>query len=191
MEKLLRLMEVTDDDNLPCICHELVARKKGVSKRMLLQQAYDLTKNELNLHQLIALPSHIIDKESWDLFGASVDALGTDMLPFSVIPPDSLSKEAQKAIAEDLDQARQHHMSGENVQGVMSATNAKKMCTSKGCVPQEWAELEVQLELHAVVLATVLGSQHKVVTAHMAAFHPHRNMWASYMQPWIWNLGAS
>lgn len=94
-----------DDDDLPRVYHELAARKKGMSKRLILQQAYDITKNELNLNQLWASPSHIIDMESWDWFGTSVEALGTGMLPFSTIPPDSPSKEAQKAMADELDRS--------------------------------------------------------------------------------------
>jgi len=66
-DKSLRLAEVQIDEDLPLVFHELAARKKGMSKRLILQQAFDVTRNALNLNQLLASPSHIIDMESWVL----------------------------------------------------------------------------------------------------------------------------
>jgi len=175
-DKLLRLTEVQHDEDLPSIYHELAAQKKGMSKRLILQHAFDITRKALNLNQLLASPSHIINMESWDWFGTSVEALGTGMLPFSIIPPDAPSKEAQNAVAKDLDRARQHDMSGENVQGAMSPSDAKKFYNTKGHVPRKWAKAEIQTELHAVMLGTVLGSAHSVTTAYVAAFTRHQHI---------------
>jgi len=98
------------------------------------------------------------------------------MLPFSIIPLDAPSKEAQKAIAEDQDRARQCDMSGENTQGAMSPSDAKKLYNSKGYIPREWPEAEVQLELCAVMLGTILGCQHRVVKAYLAAYNRYKNI---------------
>lgn len=105
--------EMSDDDDLPPLCHTMAVRKKGESKWMILQQVYNVTKEELNLGHLPASPLHVLDPDMWDLFGTSTDALGICMLPMSITPPDAPSNEAQKVIAEDQDRARQCDMSGE------------------------------------------------------------------------------
>lgn len=49
-QKLLHLTDCYRDEDLPSIYIELAARQKGVSKRMILQQAYDITSTTLNLN---------------------------------------------------------------------------------------------------------------------------------------------
>jgi len=95
-DKLLRLTEVGLNEDLPLGCHELTARKKGMSKRLILQQAFDVTQNALNLNQFLASPTHVIDLESWDWFGTNIKSLGTCLLPFSIAPPEPLPKKRKK-----------------------------------------------------------------------------------------------
>jgi len=58
----------------------------------------------------------------------------------------------------------------------MSATDTKKLYNTKGYIPREWPEAEVQIELCAVMLGTVLGCQHCVTAACVAAFDRYRNI---------------
>ena len=164
------------DEHLPAICHNLAARKKGESKKMTLQQAFDMTREELKLGHPPASPSHVIDLETHDFFGNAMESLGAGLLPCSIIPPDAPSKEAQKAIIEDQEQSRQHDMSSESVQGALLATDAKKLYNAKGCLAREWPEAEIQLELCAVMLGTILGTQHATVQAYLEGLNRYKAM---------------
>ena len=168
-DKLLVLTGVAADDDLPKIYHELAARAKGVSKRMLLQESYDITADELDINRLPASPSHVIDLDNWDFTGTSHDALGTGLLPFSVIPPDAPSKQGRKAILEDQERTRVYDMSGDAVNGAMSTTDAKKLYNSKGYIPTEWTEATLQIEQYLVVLGTILGPTHDVTKSYQSA----------------------
>lgn len=87
-DKLLILTDSALDEDLPKVYHELAARSKGVNKRMLVQQCLDIAAKELQLNKLPASPSHIIDLDNWDFVGSTYDALGSGLLPFSVVPPE-------------------------------------------------------------------------------------------------------
>lgn len=93
-QKLLHLTDSYRDEDLPGIYRELAAREKGVSKRMLLQQAYDITSTTLNLNRLPASPAHVLCLDQWDFTGPSMDALGSGLLPLSIVP--RLSKGARR-----------------------------------------------------------------------------------------------
>jgi len=58
----------------------------------------------------------------------------------------------------------------------MAPSDAKKLCNAKGYIHREWAEAEVQLELHAVLLSTILGCQHRVVKSYLASFNRYKNI---------------
>lgn len=172
-DKLMSLTDSVLDEDLPRIYHALAGRQKSVSKRMLLQQEYDLTAEELNLDRLPASASHVLDLDQWDFVGSSMDAVGTGLLPFSIIPPDAPSKQAKKALLEDAERGRQYDMSGEAVAGAISATDAKKLYNAKGYVPTDWAEADIQLELYGVMLGTVLGTKHAVTKNHLLAYRAY------------------
>lgn len=164
-DKLVALTNTPgDDDDLPRLYHELAGRQKGISKRMILQQAYDLTADELKLNRLLASPSHVLDLDQWDYIGTGMDAVGTGLLPFSIVPPDAPSKQAKK------DQSRQYDLSGEGVAGAISATDAKRLYNPKGYVACEWSEADVQLELYGVMLGALLGTLHMVTRHHLLAY---------------------
>lgn len=172
-DKLLILTDSLTDDDLPSVYHKLAARQKGTSKRVILQQAYDLAADELQLNRLPASPSHVLDLDQWDFTGSSMDAVGTGLLPFSIVPPDASSRQAKKALLEDSERGRQYDMSGEAVAGAISAGDAKKLYNAKGYVASDWAEAEIQLELYGVMLGTLLGTKHAVTRLHILAYRTY------------------
>jgi hypothetical protein len=169
-DRLLILTEAFQDEDLPRIYHELAARQKGVSKRMVLQQAFEIAAGELNLDRLPASPSHVLSLDTWDFTGPTMDTLGAGLLPFSIVPPDAPSKAAQKAIMEDTDRGRQYDLSGEAVAGAISAADAKRLYNAGGYVASEWAEADIQLKLYGIVLGTLLGTTHVVTRGHLSAY---------------------
>lgn len=169
-DKLLSLTDCYHEDDLPRVYHELAARQKGVSKRLVLQQAYDIASGALKLNRLPASPSHVLCLDQWDFVGVSMDSLGTGLLPFSIVPPDAPSRSARKALLEEADRARQYDMSGEAVAGAISAADAKRLYNTTGYIATEWAEADIQLELYGVLLGTVLGTTHVVTVSHIRAF---------------------
>lgn len=169
-DKLLLLTDSLGDEDLPRVYHQLAGRQKGVSKRMILQQAYDLAADELKLSRLPASPSHVLDLDQWDFIGTSMDAIGTGLLPFSIVPPDAPSKQARKALVEDTERGRQYDMSGEGVAGAISAGDAKLLYNAKGYVASDWTEADIQLELYGVMLGALLGTRHIITRSHLAAY---------------------
>lgn len=170
-DKLLALLtDGLEDMDLPRLYQELAGRQKGVSKRMILQHAYDLAAKELKLNRLPASPSHVLDLDQWDYVGPSMDAIGTGLLPFSIVPPDAPSKQARQALRDDAERSRQYDMSGEAVAGAISAADAKKLYNAKGYIPCEWAEADIQLELYGVMLGALLGCRHAVTRNRVAAY---------------------
>lgn len=169
-DKLLVLTDSCCDEDLPRLYHELAARQKGVSKRMVLQQAYDIAATDLQLNRLPASPSHVLCLDQWDFVGISMDTLGTGLLPFSIVPPDAPSKLARQAMLDEADRARQYDMSGEAVAGSISATDAKRLFNAHGYVASQWAEADIQLELYGVILGAILGTQHAVTRGHLASY---------------------
>lgn len=99
--KLLKLTDKVTDDDLPKLHHELAARTKGINKRQLLQQCFDITAGELDLNKLPASSTHVMDVHNWDFIGTSCDTLGSGLPPFSVVPPDTPSKPGRKAMQEE------------------------------------------------------------------------------------------
>lgn len=168
-DKLLHLVDGFAGEDLPRVYHELAARQAGVSKRVILQEAYDVTAKALNLNRLPASPTHVLCLDQWDLTGVSADALGTGLLPFSIVPPDAPSAKGQKMLIEEAERARQYDMSGEAVAGAISVADAKRLYNVGGYVPVLWKEAEIQFRLYAIVLGTLLGVKHAVTTNHVAA----------------------
>ena len=168
-DRLLKLTDSAIDDDLPKVYHELAARTKGMNKRLLLQQSMDLTARELGLNKLTASSTHVIDLDNWDFVGTSYDAIGSGLLPFSIVPPEAPSRPGRKALLEDQERARLYDLSGEAVSGAISSGDAKKLYNSKGYIPTEWTEATIQIEEYAVMLGTLLGAKHKAVTHYVGA----------------------
>jgi hypothetical protein len=114
-DKLLKLTDLIMDMDVPRIYHEMANQKKGMGKQVILQHCFDKVKDTLKLSNLPASPMHVINLENWDFFGTTIESLGTGLLPASIVPPDALSKEAHKAMAENQEQARQFNMSHKGV----------------------------------------------------------------------------
>ena len=163
VDKLLRLCDVQDDDDLPKIYHELAGRTKGVNKRLLLKQCYDIVANRWNLNKLPATSSHVIDLENYEFIGNQPENLGGGLLLFSVVPPDAPTSKGRKAIAEESERSRLYDMSGDAISGAISSADAKKLYTAKGYIPTTWTEVDIQLESYQIVLGTILGTTHNLV----------------------------
>lgn len=168
-DKLLKLTEEVLDEDLPRLYHELAARTKGINKRLLVQQCFDLTASELGINKLPASSTHVIDIDNWDFTGASYDTLGSGLLPFSVVPPDAPSKGGRKALQEEQERSRLYDMSGDAISGAISSSDAKKLYNNKGYIPTEWTEATVQIEAYAIVLGSLLGTKHAAVVHYMDA----------------------
>jgi len=168
-DKLLKLTDSATDEDLPQIYHELAARSKGINKRSLLQQCLDMTALAMGRNKPLATSSLVIDLDNWDYVGTSHDALGTGLLPFSITPPDAPSRNGRKALLEDQERARLYDISGEAINGAISSSDAKKLYNGKGFIPSEWPEATLQIEGYAVLLGTLLGTQHRAFLEYQAA----------------------
>lgn len=51
----------------------------------------------------------------------------------------------------------------------LSAAKAKKLYNAKGYVARSWPKAKIQLELYPVLLGTILGPTHQLVTDYLAA----------------------
>jgi hypothetical protein len=168
-DRLLMLTDSADDEDLPRVYHELAARQKGVNKRLLVQQCFDIAAQEFGVNKLPVASTHVIDLDNWDFIGTSYDAIGTGLLPFSVVPPDAPSKAGKKALLEEQERIHLYDLSGEAVSGAISSTDAKKLYNNKGYVPTEWTEASTQIESYVIILAVVLGSAHRAIIQYMKA----------------------
>ena len=167
---LLLLTGQSDDDDLPEVFHELASRKKGVSERMILQHAVDQAARRLGLPTFRVNVTHVVTMKQWDLVGAGEDELGTGWSIFTITPPGAMSDAGKRQLLEDRTNGSQLDMTGEAVNGTMTAADAKRLTNAKGCIPTEWAEASMQLELCAVLLAAILGDSHPNVRAHQLAY---------------------
>lgn len=163
VNKLLLLCNVPNDEDLPKVHHELAARSKGVSKRMLLKQVCDIVVAELKLNELPALSSQGLDLENFEFISAHQENLGGDLMLFSVVPPDAPSSKARKAPAEEQERTRLCDVSGEAINGAMLSSDTEKLHNSKGHIPTSWAEATLQIKLHPIILGAVLGTWHELV----------------------------
>jgi hypothetical protein len=170
-DRLLKLTDSVDDEDLPKVYHELAAREKGVNKRLLIQQCFDIAAQDLGLNKLPVASTHVIDLDNWDFIGTSYDALGTGLLPFSVVPPDAPSKAGKKALLEEQERTHLYDLSGEAISGAISSSDAKKLYNSKGFIPTEWTEASTQIESYVIILTALLGANHSVVTHYLKALN--------------------
>jgi len=169
-DKLLKMCAVVRDDDLPTIYHEIAAKPKGVTDLMALQQEVDAMAEATGCNTFYATPQQAGCFKNLTFFGNNEHELGNGVLPFSVTPPGATSNAAQKQLADDLARAEQYNMSGEAVNGALSASDARSMRNPKGYIPINWAEANSQIKCYKPLLATVLGERHPNVTAHDNAY---------------------
>lgn len=162
---LLRLTHQTDDDNLPRLYHELAGRTKASSERMVIQRDVDRSAAALGLTAPRVSPSQALSLRTWAFEGDYYYDIGQGILPFSVTPPDAMSKGALKTLAEDRKRAEVFDISADNPQGI-NPGEAGKLRNPKGYVPVTWPEARGQLKSTLPLLASVLGIEHVVVKAY-------------------------
>jgi len=108
--------------------------------------------------------------------GASYNALGSGLLPFSAVLTNAPSSADRKALMGNQERSRLYDLSGKGVNGTISSADAKKLSNLKGYIPNEWKEATLQFEGCAVVLGAVPGSNHATVTQHTAALQLYGRM---------------
>lgn len=162
---LLRLTHQSDDDDLPRLYHELAGRTKASSERMVIQRDVDRSAAALGLASPRVSPSQALALRTWCFEGDYYYDIGHGILPFSVTPPDAVSKGALKMLAEDRRRAEIFDVSADNPQGI-NPGDAGKLRNPKGYVPVSWPEARSQLKSTLPLLASVLGIKHGVVLAY-------------------------
>ena len=168
VDRLLKLCNVEDTELLPAFWHELAAHKKTQGTvRSLLQDAVETAAKQLRVRHPTVTTQHASALTDWTFYGSEID-LGEGILPFTITPPDQVSLAAVAQIQLDHHQNRDFSaiMTGSTS---ISAADARAMRSSKGYIPVDWDEAEVQIEAYTPVLAAILGEQHPNVMEHVAA----------------------
>jgi hypothetical protein len=91
VDRLLLLCRADDDDDLPALYHERVARPRGVSERWVLQQAVDAACASLGAPAFEVTPTNVMAFKNFRFAGASYTDIGAGLLPFSITPADAIS----------------------------------------------------------------------------------------------------
>jgi hypothetical protein len=162
---LLRLTHTSDDDDLPRLYHELAGRTKASLERLVIQRDVDRSAAALGLASPRVSPSQALALRTWCFEGDYYYDIGHGILPFSVTPPDAVSKGALKMLAEDRRRAEIFDVSADSPQGI-NPGDAGKLRNPKGYVPVLWPEARSQLKSTLPILASVLGIEHVVVVAY-------------------------
>ena len=168
IDRLLKLCNVEETEHLPSFWHDLAAHKKTEGTvRSLLQDAVETVAKRLRVRYPTVTTQHASALTDWAFYGAETD-LGEGILPFTITPPDQISLAAVAQIQLDHHQNRDFSaiMTGSTS---ISAADARAMRSSKGYIPVDWDEAEVQIEAYTPVLAAILGERHPNVQEHIEA----------------------
>lgn len=170
--RLLKMVNVQDasSDDIPKIYSQLAAHKKADGPvRLLLQDAVNAAAEALRISMPPTVSvQHATALTSWVFHGATENALGEGLMPFTVVPPNQTSRAALAAI---------ETTHGENMDlntvtmgsTTITAADAQKMRTSKAYLPANFEEMLVQLRAYSCLLGAILGPKHPNVVEHQAA----------------------
>ena len=170
VDRLCKMCCVADEELLPQLYHDLASHKKASdgTVRSLFQDAVETAAGNLKVRYPTMTVQHATSLNDWSFCGGVEQDLGEGLLPFSITPPDQVSAAAVAQLQANHYQNRDYSalMTGSTS---ITAADAKAMRTSKGFIPVDWEEAEVQLESYTPVLGALLGETHPNVLEHLAA----------------------
>lgn len=174
ISRLNKMCGVASETLLPPIYHELAAHKKGVdgNVRTMLQDAVETAGHALGMRYPEVTVQHAQALAGW-AFGGGFETLGEGLLPFTVTPPNQVSKRATEQIAADH-QRNTDYTTIMDGSIAISASDANALRCEKGYIPTDWDEAEAQIEAYTPLLAAILGLQHPNVIEHKRAYDEMR-----------------
>jgi hypothetical protein len=167
-DRLLRLTRSPKDEDLPEYYHTRAAKPtKDNSDRAVLQEQVDSAAATLGTPAPQVTPTHAMQLRVWNFAGDSDHDIGLSILPLSLTPPKSMSKDALHQQAKNQERAEIFDLSGNEGSGASSAGDVLRMRNTKGFLPTGWMEARSQLRCEASVLGALLGTEHEVTEAYM------------------------
>jgi hypothetical protein len=86
--------------------------------------------------------------------------VGTGVLPLSIIPRDTISLSASRAIANNHAQSETYDLSGDPSSGDLSTADTQRLRNQKGYLPWDWMEAHSQLRANLALLGSLCGNDH-------------------------------
>jgi hypothetical protein len=91
VDRLLLLCGITNDNDLPALYHEWVARPRGLSERWVMQQSVDASFASQGIPPFEVTPTQVMAFKNFRFVGSSYFNIGSGLLPFSITPADAAS----------------------------------------------------------------------------------------------------
>jgi hypothetical protein len=178
-DMLLLLTRAGDDDDFPEYYLNMAGKPKGMSERVVLQQEVGAAAEVVDLVPLVT-PSQVIALNNVYFCGSAYNEIGTGVLPFSITPADATTAKGRRAIIADRARAEMFDLSGESVNGAVSATDARSMRNLKGYVAADWMEAQLQIWSVATMMAALIGTTHPTIALHNQCLRKY-----DHMEPWV------
>jgi hypothetical protein len=105
-------------------------------------------------------PSQVIALKTFDFAGLSMRKVGTGVIPLSIIPPESTSLAASRALANNHAQAETYDLSGEST--TLSTAGTQRLWNQKGYLPANGMEARAQLRCTFALLSALCVDDHAV-----------------------------
>jgi hypothetical protein len=144
----------------PPFYQELGARQKGDSERALLQREVDQSAECLGVLPFKVTPSQEIALKTFDFAGISMAEVGTGVLPLSIIPPDTTSLSADRAITNNHARSETYDLSGDPSSGALSTADTPCLRNQNGYLPWDWMDARSQLRGNLALLGSLCGNDH-------------------------------
>jgi hypothetical protein len=175
-DMMLLMTRSEDDDDLPYSYLCISAKPKGLSERVIFQREVDAADGVLRLVPFQVTPSQVVTMKSFDFCGTSCSEIGTGILPFRITPSDATSDCGCATIIVDRGRAVTYDLSGEAVNGIITASDAARMRNLKGYVAADWMEVSMQIQGMAVMMGYLLGTTHPVLAVYTTFLRKHNSM---------------
>jgi hypothetical protein len=130
-----------------------------------LQREDDQSADTFDVLAFKVSPSQVVSLKTFDFYGISLSEVGTGVMPLSIIPLETTSLSAGRALTNNNLQAETYDLSGEPTSGALSTVDTQRLRNQKGYLPVNGMEARTQTRCTLDFLGTLCGDDHAVPTS--------------------------
>ena len=177
VDRLCKLCNVGNWEDLPSFWHEAAANKKGsgCTLRNILQDAVEEEAHKLNVQPPHITVAHASAVQNFLFISSTENNLEGGLMPFTISPPGAVSRRAQERQELEFEQTADFATFAEGVQS-MTASDARALRASSAYVPVDMEEADLMLQSYTAVLAALLGDNHPNVLGHRQSLLDYREV---------------